>query len=90
MPQKKNSNKPELTEAQKKQAKRDNFLRVLPPRMDKALKAIRMVGDCTNPTYSYTDDESKLIVAELVAAVDSVKARFSGEPGKAGGFTLTG
>jgi len=83
-----NSTKPELTEAQKKQVKRDNFLRVLPPRMNKALKAIRMVGDCTNPTYSYTNDEAKIIVTELTGAVDSVKARFAGEPGKAGGFEL--
>jgi len=88
MAKRQNSTKPELTEAQKKQVKRDNFLRVLPPRMDKALKAIRMVGDCTNVSYSYTDDEAKLIVAELLEAVDSVKARFTGEPGKAGGFEL--
>lgn len=85
---KKNSTKPPLTEAQKAQAKVDNFIRVLPPRMDKATKAIRMVGDCTNPTYSYTEEQAKFIVKELQEAVDTVKARFAGEPGKGSGFAL--
>ena len=85
---KKNSNKPPLTEAQKKQAKVDNFTRVLPPRMDKALKAIRMVGDCTNPTYAHTDEQGNAIVNKLRAAVEDVESRFAGEPGKGGGFQL--
>lgn len=88
MPPKRNSNRPELTEAQKKQKKKDNFARVLPRRMDKALKAIRMVGDCTLPTYSYNEEQSKYVVAQLQKAVDAVKQRFSGEQGKAGGFVL--
>ena len=88
MPPKKNSTKPELTEAQKKQVKVDNFARVLPPRMDKAVKAIRMVGDCTNPTYSYNEEQSKYVVAQLQKAVEDVKSRFSGVQGKAGGFEL--
>ena len=83
-----NSTRPVLTEAQKKQAKVDNFARVLPPRMDKALKAVRMVGDCTLPTYSYTEEQAKAVIDKLYAAVNDVKARFSGEQGKAGGFIL--
>jgi len=77
-----------LTEAQKKQAKVDNFARVLPPRMDKAIKAIRMVGDCTNPTYSYTEEQAVAVTKELKAAVDNVTKRFAGEAGKTGGFEL--
>jgi len=88
MGKKQNSNKPELTEAQKKQIKVDNFARVLPPRMDKASKAIRMVGDCTLPTYSYNEEQAKFVIAQLQKAVDEVAARFSGEQGKAGGFVL--
>lgn len=88
MANKKGSTKPALTDAQKLQVRRDNFLRVLPPRMDKALKAIRMVGDCTLPTYSYDSKQSKSIVDGLQAAVDGVASRFSGEPGKSGGFQL--
>ena len=88
MPPKKNSNKPELTEAQKQQVKRDNFARVLPKRMDKALKAIRMVGDCTLPSYLYTEEQGKAVADGLQASVDGVKSRFSGKPGKSGGFTL--
>lgn len=76
------------TEAEKKQVRRDNFARVLPPRMDKALKAIRMVGDCTNATYLYDEVQAKAVTDMLQNAVNDVKARFAGEPGKAGGFTL--
>jgi len=88
MAKKRETNTPVLTEAQKAQAKVDNFKRVLPKRMDKALKAIRMVGDCTNPTYSYTTEQAMAVVVEIQSAVDNVKARFAGEPGKSGGFTL--
>ena len=88
MAKKNGSTKPALTEAQKKQAKVENFARVLPPRMDKAVKAIRMVGDCTNPTYSYNEEQSKFVVGVLRKAVEDVEKRFAGEPGKAGGFEL--
>lgn len=85
---KKDSTKPELTDAQKLQVKRDNFARVLPPRMDKALKAIRMVGDCTNPTYLFTPEQAEAVMSQLQAAVTGVMKRFTGEKGKSGGFTL--
>lgn len=88
MSKKNSSTKPKLTEAEKKQVKMDNFARVLPPRMDKALKAIRMVGDCTNPSYWYTNEQANAVVAALQVAVDEVNAKFSGEPGKSSGFTL--
>jgi len=88
MAKKNGSSKPSLTEAEKKQVKRDNFARVLPPRMVKALKAIRMVGDCTNLSYLYSDEQSKFVVGVLQKAVDDVKSRFSGEQGKSGGFVL--
>ena len=88
MAKKGNSNKPELTEAQKLQVKKANFARVLPSRMDKALKAIRMVGDCTNPSYSYTKEDAKAVTDKLLEAVTEVEKRFSGVQGKSGGFEL--
>lgn len=88
MAKKKDTNQQPLTEAEKKQVKRDNFARVLPPRMDKALKAIRMVGDCTLPSYTHTEAEGQAVVDRLFAAVNEVKSRFSGEKGKSGGFVL--
>lgn len=88
MGKKRNSTTPPLTDAQKLQVKRGNFSRVLPPRMDKALKAIRMVGDCTLPTYFYTPEQAKAITEKLLDAVQAVKERFAGVQGKSGGFTL--
>lgn len=88
MGKKQSSNKPELTDAEKKQVKVDNFARVCPPRMDKALKAINLVGVCTLPSYSYTPQQADAIINGLQAAVDGVKARFKGVTGKSGGFVL--
>jgi len=83
-----NSTTPALTDAQKKQKKIDNFARVLPRRMDKALKAIRMVGDCTLPSYTYTTEQAKAVTDKLLAAVSEVEERFAGVQGKSGGFVL--
>lgn len=83
-----NSTKPPLTEAQKQQKKRDNFTRVATPRINKALKAIGLVGDCTSSNYSFTEEQATAIMLELHRALDAVSARFKGEPGKSGGFTL--
>lgn len=88
MARKRNSNTPVLTDAQKLQVKRDNFIRVCPKRMDKALKALRMVGDCTLPTYSYTPKQAEAVVGRLQLEVDTVKERFAGVQGKTGGFKL--
>ena len=88
MGKKRNSNTPALTDAQKLQVKRDNFARVLPRRMDKALKAIRMVGDCTLPSYLYTPEQAKAVTHKLLEAANEVHQRFAGEKGKSGGFEL--
>lgn len=88
MVKKNSSTKPELTEAQKMQVKRDSFSRVVVPRVDKAIKSIRLVGDCTSINYIYTDVQAAVIVEMLQAAVDDVKSRFAGESGKSGGFVL--
>ncbi len=88
MAKKKDNSKPELTDVQKKQVKVDNFTRICPPRIDKAVKAIKMVGDCTNPTYSYSTVQGDSVLQALYGAVDEVKARFEGLQGKSGGFVL--
>ncbi len=85
---KKTTTKPPLTDEEKKELKRGNFLRVLPRRMDKALKAIRMVGDCTLPTYLYTETQAQAIMNKLTSAVHEVRDRFAGVQGKSGGFKL--
>ncbi|KKM22945.1 hypothetical protein LCGC14_1620120 [marine sediment metagenome] len=88
MAKKNGSTKPVLTDAQKKQVKMDNFARVCTSRMDKALKAIRMVGDCSNPTYLHTDEQGNVCINALRTAVEDVENRFAGIAGKAGGFAL--
>lgn len=85
---KKNNTRKALTDDEKRQAKIDNFKRLLPVRMDKANKAIRMVGDCSSSNYTYTVKDAECIVADLRASVDNVQKRFSGEASKTTEFQL--
>ena len=82
----KQTNRKPLTDEEKKQVKKANFHRVLPQRMDKALKAIGHVGDCASPNYLYTTDEAAYLVSQLREAVQLVEGRFSGVPGKSAIF----
>ena len=88
MGKKNSSSVPALTEAQRKQKRKEAFGRVLPPRMDKALKAIHLVGECTTGNYLYTTEQADDVVDKLLKAVNVVKQRFTGEPGKSGGYQL--
>jgi len=88
MGKKSNSNKPALTEAQKKDKKFASFKRVAAPRVNKALKAIGLVGLCASSNYASTEAERKAIVLALQTAVADVEVRFSGEQKAVAGFTL--
>jgi len=84
----KNTGSKQLSDGEKKQAKIDNFARVAPRRMDKALKAIRQVGECSSVNYSYTTEQSSFLIAALREAIDRVEERYSSEPGKSAEFKL--
>jgi len=88
MAKKSDSTKPELTEAQKVQAKKDAFARVVGPRVTKAVKAIELVGSCATKAYTYNIGQTDAIVSALQAAVNNVKDRYAGKAGSDGGFKL--
>ena len=48
------------------------FTRVVTPRMNKALKAIRLVGQCSGTNYFYTETQAARIVEALQVAVRQV------------------
>ena len=57
---------------------RTNFKRLAEARMDKALRAIRLIGNLSNRSnYTYTDEEVKKLVKALDDEVRLVKSKFS-------------
>jgi len=64
------------------------FKRVCTPRVNKAIKAISLVGLCASANYESSQAETKAVVLALETAVADVKARFSGEQKATAGFTL--
>lgn len=61
-----------LTAEQKVKAKQDTFLRVVTPRVNKALKAISLVSNCAGSAYAYTPEQSKAVTLALQVAVQQV------------------
>jgi hypothetical protein len=57
--------------------KRDRFRRLANQRTNNALKAIQVLGNCSNKsTYSYTQDEINKIFFELERKVKETKLLF--------------
>ena len=67
--------------------KRDRFLRVAQGRTVKVLRAIRILGRCSNKSsYEYTAADVEKIFAAVQEELDDAKRKFSGE--KAVKFSL--
>lgn len=64
------------------------FGRVLPARMNKALKAIKLVGQCSSPNYYFTETQAAKIVETLQVAVRQVQDSFNKGIKKVPSFTL--
>lgn len=64
------------------------FVRVIEPRVGKAIKAIDLVGSVTGSAYKAKDEQHAQIVTVLREAVDKVEQRFAGKGGTASGFKL--
>lgn len=88
MAKKTEGNKPERTAAQKLQDKKDAFLRVCEPRLNKAVKSIHLVELCASPNYESSPEQVKAVVLVLQTAVDKVKASFAGEKKAVAGIKL--
>ncbi|GAI49801.1 unnamed protein product [marine sediment metagenome] len=61
----------------KEESKADRFVRVVTPRMAKAMKAIRTIGFCAGATYEYTPKQVEQIIIALTAAVVRVDKQFT-------------
>lgn len=60
----------------KDESKSDRFVRVVTPRVAKAVKAIRVVGYCAGAGYEYTPKQISQINAALATALQALAERF--------------
>lgn len=69
--------------------KREKFRELAEKRTNKALDAIRLIGNLSNTaTYSYEPDETKKIIKALRDAVSEVESRFGTSTSRGGKFEL--
>jgi len=54
-----------------------DFVRVVTPRVKKAVKAISLVSNCASSNYSFTAEQAGRIIIALHTAVDVVEVSFS-------------
>lgn len=66
----------------KDETKRDRFKRIVEPRVRKAMKAIRLIGNCSGTAYEYTTNDVINIEAALQKEVEQLDSRFTSK-GKA-------
>lgn len=64
------------------------FIRVVTPRVNKAVKAIEVIGFCAGAEYEYTSGQVKQIHDSLADAMEKIGKRFLGHAEGSGGFTF--
>ena len=60
----------------KDENKRGTFLRIVQPRVRKALKAIRLIGNCSGSAYEYTDKDVAGVITALITEIEQLEARY--------------
>lgn len=70
---------PPPIEVQKVESRREKFLRLAQPRMQNALRSIRLLGNLASPTYEWTEADIAKMYATLQTAVEDHFARFKKE-----------
>jgi len=65
-----------------------DFKRVVTPRVKKALKAIRLIGNQSGSAYKYTDGQVANIIAALRQEINAVEKRYAGSDSQDVDFTL--
>ena len=58
------------------QDKRADFKRLLIPRLDKAIKAIKVLGNLSASQYAFTEGEAEKVIQALRLATDQVEGKF--------------
>jgi len=58
------------------ETKAERFARVVKPRVNKAVKAIDVLGYCAGSTYEYTPEQATQIINLLHDVVNNLQAKF--------------
>lgn len=66
----------------------DRFVRVVTPRVAKAVKSIRVVGYCAGAGYEYTPAQVQQITDALTTAIRTLQERFATKKGGQEGFAF--
>lgn len=66
--------------------KADKFVRVVSPRVSKAVKAIGLIGNCAGSSYLYTTKQTTEIHNALVQAVEQIDDQFAKKQARQTGF----
>jgi len=57
---------------------REKFIKLAEARVNKAIKAMKLVGNLSDKTnYSYTDDDVKKILTALTKELNTIKTRYT-------------
>lgn len=77
--------------SEKKETKRDKFVRMAEARTIKIISMVRLLGNCSNKlAYEYSDKDVNKIFSAIETAVADAKKRFKCAPsGTAQVFSLT-
>lgn len=60
-----------------KESRCDRFQRVAEARVNKIIKMVRLLGNCSGSVYKYTDDQVAQIFNALQTELDNAKERFT-------------
>lgn len=71
-----------------KESKFIKFKRVCTPRVKKAIKAIRLIGNCSTKAYAYNKEQTDKIIQALVDEVSALNNKFTGNVSNDSDFSL--
>jgi len=70
------------------ETKADRFVRVVTPRVAKAVKAIRTIGFCAGSMYEYNDEQVIQILKALDTACGTLRKHFTAKTGVESDFAF--
>lgn len=80
------SKKKEVVTEKQVESNEAKFVRIVTPRVIKAIKSIRLIGNCTHSGYKWTEAMSEHIRQELQAELDLLDSKFAKKMDKQSAF----
>lgn len=75
-------------EVPKEETKRGKFKRIVEPRVSKALKSIRLIGNCSGSAYEYKPEDIAVITTVLEDAIERLGKQYESKGVAAIDFSL--